>query len=85
MITTSLRLLNKVNETVSVEYILYINTSDKNDTTDYAYEQRTLLGEAFLLTDEANEYTSFNEAIEIYEMEIVDTLTLIQSLVMFSY
>jgi len=70
----------KVDENVIVNYILFATEAAPGDTVDYEFEKNELYNDAFQFSVEANDYTSFSEAIKIYEKDIEDTLTLTQNL-----
>ena len=70
----------KLDESVTVNYVLFTTDVEPGDTIDYEFEQNELYNDAFQFSVEANEYTSFNEAIKMYKESIEDTLTLTQIL-----
>lgn len=69
----------KTDEKVSINYILYEVKIAPEDTLNYNIEIDSLMNEAFVLSDESN-FTSFNDAISVYEKTISDTINVSQSL-----
>ena len=69
----------KTDEKVSINYVLYEVETVPEDTLNYNIEKDSLMNEAFVLSDESN-FTSFNDAISVYEKTISDTITVSQSL-----
>ena len=66
----------KLDESVTVNYVLFTTDVEPGDTIDYEFEQNELYNDAFQFSVEANEYTSFNEAIKMYEAVSYTHLTL---------
>ena len=63
----------KIDENVSIYYVLYELETAPEDTLNYNIEKDSLMNEAFILSDESN-FTSFNSAISTYEKTIADTI-----------
>ena len=69
----------KVDETVSVNYIIYPLPEGNTDSLIYSIEKDSIMNQAFLFSDEAK-YSNFSDAVSMYNLSVEDTLILSQSL-----
>jgi parvulin-like peptidyl-prolyl isomerase len=69
----------KVDNTVDVSYVIYSFPKQNEDSLIYTIEKDSIMNQAFLFSDEAK-YSSFSEAMNVYNLSVDDTLTLSQAL-----
>ncbi len=63
----------------SVEYILFAFPKIDEDSLQYSIEKDSIMNQAFLVSDEAK-YTNFESAAKMYNVNIEDTLNIIEQL-----
>ena len=69
----------QTDETVNLSYVIYPFPEENEDSLMYTIKKDSIMNQAFLLSDEAK-YSTFTEAINVYNLSTEDTLTLSQTL-----